>query len=119
MDTIVHVQGGKYLGQTKFAPSLLRESLALAVKEVSGVAYLGKYAGYNPSRAIIIHRSKDSNNWVIDVKIVVLSGYAVPDVAYRVQEAVINAAAQFTDHKIDRVNILVKGANYGTSIKQK
>ncbi len=113
MDTIVHIEDGKYLGQTKFAPSLLEESLALGVREVRGVANLDHKKG------IQIHRCKDSKDLIIDIGLVVLNGYAVPDVAYRVQEAVINSAAQLTTNKIDRVNVYVRGAKYGASVKQK
>ena len=121
MDTIVHVEDGKYLGQTKFAPNLLCESLALCVKEVSGVACLGKknVADKLVSDAIQIKKCKDSNHIIVNVFISVLNGFAVPEVAYRVQEAVINTAAQLTSEKIDRVNIYVKGTKYGASTKQK
>lgn len=121
MDTIVHIEDGKYLGQTKFAPSLLRESLALCVKEVRGVAGLGKkiISDRIIYKGIQIKKSKDSNNLVINVHISVLNGHAVPDVAYRVQEAVINTAAQLTSDKIDQVNIYVRRTKYGTSPKQK
>ena len=113
MDTIVHMEDGKYLGQTKFAPSLLEESLTLGVREVRGVANVDHKKG------IQIHRCKDSSDLIVDVNLVVLNGYAVPDVAYRVQEAVINSAAQLTTNKINRVNIYVRGAKYGASVKQK
>lgn len=117
----MHVEDGKYLGQTKFAPNLLRESLALCVKEVSGVASLGKKNVVEKlvSDAIQIKKSKDSNHLIINVYIAVLNGFAVPEVAYRVQEAVINTAAQLTTEKIDQVNIYVKGTKYGASTKQK
>lgn len=108
----MHIEDGKYLGQTKFAPNLLKESLALGVKEVRGVAEVDR-------KGIQINRSKDSKNFVVTVNITVLSGYAVPDVSYRVQEAVLNAAAQLTQNKIERVNVYVRGAKYGTSAKQK
>lgn len=113
METIVHIEDGKYLGQTKFAPDLLKESLALGVKEVQGVSDVDRKHG------IQINRSKDSKNFVVTVNITVLSGYAVPDVSYRVQEAVLNAAAQLTQNKIEQVNVYVRGAKYGTSAKQK
>ena len=42
METIVHIENGEYQGQTRFAHDLLNESLALSVKEVRGVASVGK-----------------------------------------------------------------------------
>ena len=42
METIVHIENGEYLGQTRFANDLLNESLALSIKEVRGVASVGK-----------------------------------------------------------------------------
>ena len=121
METIVHTENGKYLGQTRFAPTLLRESLALCVKEVRGVAGLGKKNIVDKilSKGIEIKKCKDSNHFLVNVYISVLNGFAVPEVAYRVQEAVINTAAQLTTEKIDQVNIYVKGTKYGASTKQK
>ncbi|MBO4726025.1 MAG: Asp23/Gls24 family envelope stress response protein [Clostridia bacterium] len=110
METVVHVENGQYLGQTRFAKDLLSESLALSVKEVRGVAGVEK---------IKIHRSKDSDHLNVDVNLIVSTGDAVADVAYRVQEAVLNTATQFTKSKIDKVNIYVRGAKYGASSKQK
>ncbi len=110
METIVHVENGEYLGQTRFAKDLLPQSLALSVKEVRGVAGVGD---------IHISRCKDSNHLIVDIDLIVSTGDAVPDVAYRVQEAVLNTATQFTGDKIDKVNIYVRGAKYGASTKQK
>ena len=110
METIVHVENGQYLGQTRFAKALLSQSLALSVKEVRGVAEVGD---------IKIRRCKDSNHLNVDVELIVSTGDSVPDVAYRVQEAVLNNAAQFSGDKIDKVNIIVRGAKYGASTKQK
>ncbi len=110
METIVHVENGEYLGQTRFAKDLLPQSLALSVKEVRGVAGVGD---------IKIKRCKDSNHFNIDIDLIVSTGDSVPDVAYRVQEAVLNTATQFTSNKIDQVNVYVRGAKYGASSKQK
>ena len=121
METIVHIENGEYLGQTRFANDLLRESLALSIKEVRGVAGVGKKPGKdkNINKCIKISRCKDSNHLIVDVNLIVSTGYAVPDVAYRVQEAVLNTGTQFTNEKIDKVNIYVRGAKYGASTKQK
>ena len=112
METIIHIENGEYLGQTRFASDLLKESLALSIKEVPGVAGVGKkpYKNKVKDTGIKISRCKDSNH---------LTGFPVPDVAYRVQEAVLNTASQFTKDKIDKVNIYVRGAKYGASTKQK
>ena len=120
METIVHIENGEYLGQTRFANDLLSESLALSVQDVRGVAWVGKYPRKKKNKDNInISRCKDSNHLIVDVNIVVSTGYAVPDVAYRVQEAVLNTATQFTKDKIDQVNIYVRGAKYEASNKQK
>ncbi len=110
METIVHVENGEYLGQTRFAKDLLPQSLALSVKDVRGVAEVGE---------IKIKPCKDSNHLIVDIELIVSTGDSVPDVAYRVQEAVLNTATQFTNDKIDKVNIYVRGAKYGASTKQK
>ncbi len=110
METIVHVENGQYLGQTRFAKDLLPESLELSVREVRGVAGV---------EGIKIKSCNDSNHLIVDVKLIVSTGDSVPDVAYRVQEAVLNTATQFSGHKIDKVNIYVRGAKYGASTKQK
>lgn len=121
METIVHVENGEYLGQTRFANDLLRESLMLCVKEVRGVAGIGKRTSSNKNKLkhIKISRCKDSDHLIVDINLLVSTGFAVPDVAYRVQEAVLNTATQFTNDKIDKVNIYVRGAKYGASTKQK
>ena len=119
METIVHVENGEYLGQTRFAKDLLQESLLLSVREVRGVAMDSKRLLSAKNKVIRISRCKDSNHLIVDVNLTVLSGFAVSDVAYRVQEAILNAATQFTNEKIDRVNIYVRGAKYGASVKQK
>lgn len=112
METIVHIENGEYQGQTRFAHDLLNESLALSVKDVRGVASV-------EDTGIKVKRCKDSSNLIVDVNLSVLTGFSVPDVAYRVQEAVLNTASQFTKDKIDKVNINVRGAKYGASTKQK
>lgn len=112
METIVHIENGEYQGQTRFAHDLLNESLALSVKDVRGVAGVD-------DAGIKVKRCKDSSNLIVDVNLLVLTGFSVPDVAYRVQEAVLNTASQFTKEKIDKVNIYVRGAKYGASTKQK
>lgn len=121
MKTIVHIENGEYLGQTRFANDLLRQSLILSIKEVRGVAGVGKRLSFDKSKdkGIKISRCKDSNNLVVDVNLVVSTGFSVPDVAYRVQEAVLNTYSQFTKEKIDQVNIFVRGAKYEPSAKQK
>ncbi len=121
METIVHVENGQYLGQTRFANDLLRESLMLCIRDVRGVAGVGKnpHRDRNRSKHIKISRCKDSDHLIVDINLTVLTGFSVPDVAYRVQEAVLNTATQFTNDKIDKVNIYVRGAKYGASAKQK
>lgn len=121
METIVHIENGVYQGQTRFANDLLKESLALSVKDVPGVASVGKkpYKDKVKDTGVKVSRCKDSSHLIIDINLSVLTGFSVSDVAYRVQEAVLNTATQFTKEKIDKVNIFVRGAKYGTSIKQK
>ncbi len=124
MNTIIHEENGKYLGQTKFVKKLLLDSLVLSVQEVSGVACLGdKWVKLMPDKmahkAIKLKISKDSDDYIIDVHICTLHNSSVASVAYRVQEAVINTAAQLTDRKIHKVNIFIKGAKYEPNVKQK
>lgn len=121
METIVHIENGEYLGQTRFANHLLSESLALSIKEVRGVAGVGKkpFHEKHKNSGIKISRCKDSNHLIVDVNLIVSTGFSVPDVAYRVQEAVLNTATQFTKDKIDKVNIYVRGAKYEPNTKQK
>lgn len=120
METIVHIENGEYLGQTRFAKDLLSESLALSVKEVRGVAKIGKKPYNNKTKkGIRISRCKDSDHLIIDLNLTVMAGEPVSDVAYRVQEAVLNTVSQFSGDKVDKVNIYVRGAKYGASSKQK
>ena len=114
MDTIVHLEGDKYVGRTQFFPNLLKDALMHSVKEVRGVARLGRHvlSDKADSKGIHISESKDSDELIIDIDLCIEYGNQVADVAYRVQEAVINAANQLTSKKIRAVNVYIRGTKY-------
>ena len=127
MKTIDHWEGDKYMGKTKFFPNLLRDAIVHAVKEVRGVARLGKKIFSEKiaeHKAIKIAECTDSDELLIDIEICIEYGNQIADVAYRVQEAVIDTAAQLTSKKIRKVNVFVRGTKYkkadnGADTKQK
>ena len=114
MDTIVHIEGDKYVGRTQFFPNLLKDALMLSVKEVRGVARLGKKLLNDKvaHKGIRISESKDSDELIIDIDLCIEYGNQVADVAYRVQEAVINTANQLTNKKVRKVNVHIRGTKY-------
>ena len=114
MDTIVHLEGEKYVGRTKFSHSLLKDALMLSVEEVRGVARVGgKAPGHKGNNnGVRIHQSKDNDDLIIDIDLCIEYGNAVADVAYRVQESVMNTANQLTNKKVSKVNIFVRATKY-------
>ena len=101
-------------GKTKFSRSLLRDALALCVREVPGVARVGKklYVENIKSKGIFIIESPDATSLIVEIDLCIEYGNTVADVSYRVQEAVINTAAQLTNRRISKVNVFVHGTKY-------
>ena len=86
-----------------YGRNVVRDIIALAAKEISGVASLQGRG----MRADLI--SRDIN---VDVYLVVEFGYSVPDVAYRVQENIKRSVETMTEYKIDTVNVNVLGVRF-------
>jgi uncharacterized alkaline shock family protein YloU len=113
VDTIIHIENDKYIGRTKFFSNLLKDAISLSVKEVRGVARLGKKVFGDKAAAttkgVKIYESDGGNEFSVDIDICIEYGYTVADVSYRVQEAVINTAKQLSDKRISSVNIKICG----------
>ena len=90
-------------GSLFYGRKVVRDIIALAAKEISGVAHLhGKGI-----RADIFGR--DIN---VDVFLDIDFGYSVPDVAYRIQENIKRSVETMTEYKIDTVNINILGVSF-------
>jgi uncharacterized alkaline shock family protein YloU len=107
MEKIIHMENDKYIGRTQFSPKLLPDAIALTVKDVAGVARLGRKVKLNSTDGVRIFEEEDG--LIIDIILCVEYGYTVADVSYRVQETVISTASQLIERKVSSVNIKVIG----------
>ena len=90
-------------GTLLYGRNVVRDIIALAAKEINGVACLqGKG----------IRAELFGKNINVDVYLVIEFGYSVPDVAYRVQENIKRSVETMTEYKIDNVNINILGVQF-------
>ena len=101
------------LGHTKVKSGLTYSVVALAAREVEGVNRLAPSFGFrirkffdrSSEEGVKIYNHNDGI--VIDVSIWTDYGFSVADVAYRVQENIINSAASMLKKEIREVNVHV------------
>ncbi|MDR1094166.1 MAG: Asp23/Gls24 family envelope stress response protein [Clostridiales bacterium] len=86
-----------------YGRNVVRDIIALAAKEISGVANLH-------GRGIRAELSGKVIN--VDVYLVIEFGYSVPDVAYRVQDNIKRSVETMTEYSIDTVNVSVLGVRF-------
>ena len=86
-----------------YGRNVVRNIIALAAKEISGVYSLhGK--GINMDLA--------GSRINVDVFITIEHGFSVPDVAFRVQENLKRSVETMTEYHIDTVNVNVLGVHF-------
>jgi len=116
MDSIAHIENGKFIGRTNFKSGLVNNVVALSAKEISGVAGIAKnFKRFNfrdllntnlfNTNGVQIYSEKDGI--VIDVCVALEYGYSASEVSYKVQENVINVASNMLDKRIKAVNVKI------------
>lgn len=92
-------------GKVVYNASIIEGIVAIAVKEVEGVARLaGKQNG------IVLRHDKESV--FAEVSVVAKSGYNVPELAYRIQQSVIHGIENMTFFKVAKVDVHVADIDY-------
>ncbi|MEG1519887.1 MAG: Asp23/Gls24 family envelope stress response protein [Clostridia bacterium] len=100
-------------GRTTYNDSIITKIVTLAVCEVEGVAPITEVKG-EPSENADKYLQKvkfdlDKDELLIELSIYVYYGYSVPDVAFKVQEAVFNGIENMTSYKLTSVDVTVLG----------
>ncbi|MCL2587168.1 MAG: hypothetical protein FWE31_02910 [Firmicutes bacterium] len=112
---------GKFIGRTHFSPRMFRDAIQIAAGRVDGVDHVCSDRWFraahwtrflfrrNGSRGGVAIKKVDYTKLVIFVCVSVRQGYSSADIAYRVQEAVLDVACnkRLTDKKIKRVDVTI------------
>jgi len=86
-----------------YGRNVVRDIIALAAREIGGVAALhGRGIRAELSAKVIS----------VDVYLVIEFGYSVPDIAYRVQENIKRSVETMTEYKVDTVNVNILGVHF-------
>lgn len=92
-------------GKVSYNSGIVNGIVALAIKEVEGVELLdGKKKGLK------LYFEKDGIYAEISVN--VDYGYSVPDVAFKIQQAVKHNVEAMTEFKVKRVDVYVVGVDF-------
>ena len=112
----MHFENNRFVGRTSFSRSILRDAIVAATERVSGVAkvrpdfrfMLRNLFRRGRSRGVVI-RNVGYGVIVVDICVVIYSGYASSDIAYRVQEAAlaIVSAQKLTEKSIRRIDVKI------------
>ncbi|GHV00510.1 hypothetical protein FACS1894211_07980 [Clostridia bacterium] len=86
-----------------YGRNVVRNIIALAAKEIGGVASLQGRG---------IRAELFGKNINVDVYLIIEFDYSMPDVAYRVQENIKRSVETMTEYKIDTVNVNVLGVRF-------
>lgn len=102
-------------GALSYNKPVVLQIIELATKEIAGVASLAT-SGYLKSPNSFSKKSKRGmtvttidGGIIVDIYINVLFGYAVNDVAYRVQENVKRSIESMTEFKVKHINVHILG----------
>lgn len=114
-------ENGRHAGVTVFSPRMLRDAVAKASERVEGVQHVCADAWWklghlfrllfrrNGTRGGVAIRMVNYNTVIIYICLSAYQGYSAADIAYRVQEAVldITKTKALTDKKIRRVDVTI------------
>lgn len=105
-------------GKLSCNKKILLSIISLATKEINGVSSLvsdkdcifskifkNKYPG------IKIAFTKNGE-LIVDVSIIIMNGFKVPDVAFRVQENIKNNILSMLDMRVAKVNVNILGVDF-------
>lgn len=100
-------------GKTTYNDSILLNIITLAVSEVDGVAPSEKIDGEPcESAEKFIQKVKfdiEGEEIYVEISIYVYFGYSVPDVAFKVQEAIKNGIENMTQQRLKDVDVTILG----------
>lgn len=114
------------LGTIHIADEVLAVIAASAVMEVEGVSSLA--ANFSSDLAELIGRkvyskgvrlAVNEGRVTLDVSILIKYGYSIPEVAKKVQDAVMNAVVNTSGMKVSQVNVQVAGVSFHREPKEK
>lgn len=92
-------------GKVSYNSGIVSGIVSLAVKEVEGVDLLaGKKKGLK------LYFEKDGI--YADISVNAIYGYSVPDVAFKIQQAVKHNVEAMTEYKVKRVDVYVVGVDF-------
>lgn len=92
-------------GKVSYNSGIVGSIVALAVQEVEGVELLaGKKKGLK------LYFEKDGI--YADISVKADYGYSVPDVAFKIQQAVKHNVEAMTEYKVKRVDVYVVGVDF-------
>ena len=102
-------------GAIHIAEDVIAAIVADAVKDVEGVGAASQNVGEQLSgkkavRSIRIEQVEDSVS--VDVYLMARYGFAIPEVAQRVQDAVVNAVGGMTGFPVREVNVHIGGISF-------
>ena len=124
-DTREYISYPDEMGTINIADEVLAVVAASAAMEVEGVSSLA--ANLSTDIAELMGKKVYSkgvrltvaNGQVtVDISILIQYGYAIPDVAKKVQEAVMTAVSSTSGMEVSRVNIQVAGISFRRSGKE-
>lgn len=114
MDSIIHFENERFVGKTNFHNGLLPSLVLLSVKDVEGVLRMShrdyKFRGFfNKSLRQGVNVKFDRDGIIITVSIWTVYGQPASDVAYHVQESIMNVVSGLIEDKIKCVNVIING----------
>ncbi len=99
------------LGCIHISQDVLASIAAGAVTEVEGISGMMNLAA-KKSSARGVRISVDDDGAVVDLFVMVRYGYAIPEVAEKIQAAVANAIESMTGFAVKAVNVHVGGVSF-------
>ena len=102
-------------GTLNIAEDVVAAIVADAVKQIEGVGAMSQnvteqLSGKKALRGVRVEKIEDAV--AIDVYLMARYGYAIPDVAQKVQESVTNAVGGMTGFPVKEVNVHVGGISF-------
>lgn len=123
MEQKLFFEGTRFAGRTHFSPRLFSDAVHMAASRVEGVECVCASKSFwlahlfrlltrrNGTHGGVAIRRVDYTKYNIYVCLSVLQGYSAADIAYRVQEAVLDVACNknLTDRKVKKVDVTICG----------
>ena len=98
------------LGCIHISQDVLASIAAGAAAEVEGISGLMNLAKKSGARGV--RRTLDDDGAAVDLYVMIRYGYAIPEVAEKIQTAVSNAIESMTGFPVKAVNVHVGGVSF-------